>query len=307
MEFLHDYKKETFNLDKINKFAAENPAKLIFDAEKHYREQMSKIASEIASNGNYKIILMAGPSSSGKTTSSNIIRDRLSELGYESIVVSMDDFFLNRDQTPKLPNGDYDFENVTALDLEYLNKFIQDMFDKGEALMPQFNFKTGNREPEYKKIVLNYNTIVIIEGIHALNPIVFKSHQENMYRIYISVNSNFESDNELAIPAQKLRLMRRLIRDYRTRGMTISHTLKIWQNVLDGEDMYIKPYKNTANFLINSAHAFEPLMYADKLLPLLKEDSSVPLALELIAMLEKCNTLSPTLLPEDSLLHEFLG
>lgn len=305
MNFLHDYKKEIYDLDDINERAHTNPNGLISSSENTYREQIDKIANDILSGG-YRIILMAGPSSSGKTTSSNLIRRRLLDRGFESIVISMDDFFKDRIDTPKLENGDYDFENVTALDLEYLNAFTNDLFEKRQVYLPKFNFKTGNREKKYKKIVLNPKTIIIIEGIHALNPIVFKSHQDDMYKIYICVNSDYNFGKNLVIPAQKVRLMRRIIRDFHHRGMTVETTTKMWQNVLAGENVYIKPYKNTANALINSSHAYEVLMYAEALIPLLKE-SDHELAKELLAMLNKCQKLSPALLPDDSLLNEFLN
>lgn len=307
MEFIHNYKKDTFDLTKVNQLSKINQEQLVKDSEKLYHNQINEIAQQIAKNGKYKIVLMAGPSSSGKTTSSNLIREKLAEFGYESIVISTDDFFLNRDVTPRLPNGDYDYENVTALDLEYLNKFIDDMFEKGEAKMPVYNFITGQREEEYKTIRPNSNTIIIIEGIHALNPIVFKKYTENMYKIYICVNSNFEIDGKTIIPAQKLRLMRRLIRDYRTRGMSLENTFKIWPNVLAGEDLYIKPYKNRADYLINSTHAYEPLMYAHHLGPRLQKLEQTEMTKSLLDMLSHCEYLSVTLLPENSLLHEFLG
>lgn len=308
MEFLHDYKKDTFDLTKVNELSKLNTTALIQEAEELYRKQIDEIANQIVKNGKTKVVLMAGPSSSGKTTSSNLIKDRLTKHGYEPIVLSMDDFFLNREKTPRLPNGDYDYENVTALDLDYLNVFISDFFNKGEALMPTFNFITGQREKEYKKIVLKENTILIMEGIHALNPIVFKTHTNNMYKIYICVNSNFDQNGETIIPAQKLRLMRRLIRDYRTRGMSLEDTFKIWPNVLAGEDLYIKPYKNRADYLINSTHAYEPLMYSRHLGPRLEKlTNQTELVQSLSQMLSKCNYLSTSLLPKDSLLHEFLG
>lgn len=304
MEFF----KETFSLDIVNELSQTDANQLVKESENLYKKQIRTIVNEVVLNGQYKVILLAGPSSSGKTTSSNLIRQNLSDHGYESVVVSMDDFFLNRDKTPKLPNGDYDYENYTALDLEYLNKFIDDLYEKGEALMPQFNFVTGCRENEYKKLVLNENTIVIIEGIHALNPLVFKNHTDSMYRIYICVNTNFDDENRnTIIPAQKLRLMRRLIRDVRTRGMALSGTFKMWPNVLAGEDLYIKPYKNTADALINSTHAYEPCMYAEKLLPLLEKENTCELSQVLIDMLKQCEKLSPELMPQDSLIHEFLG
>ena len=141
MEFF----KETFSLDVVNELSQTDANQLVKESEHLYKKQIRTIVNEVVLNGQYKVILLAGPSSSGKTTSSNLIRQNLSDHGYESIVVSMDDFFLNRDQTPKLPNGDYDYENYTALALEYLNKFIDDLYEKGEALMPQFNFVTGSR------------------------------------------------------------------------------------------------------------------------------------------------------------------
>ena len=307
MEFLHNYQKVSFDLDVINELSKTNPSKLIADSESLYRKQINEIAEQIISNGKYKVVLMAGPSSSGKTTSSNLIRAKLADAGYKSIVVSMDDFFVDRDKTPKLKNGDYDFESVQTLDLEYLNKFIDDLYEKGEANMPTFNFVTGCREKEYKKINLDANTIIIMEGIHALNPIVFKKHSECMYKIYICVNTNFIMDDKTVLPAKKLRLMRRLIRDKRTRGMSLERTFDLWQNVLAGEDVYIKPYKNRADFLINSTHAYEPLMYAKHLLPALREEKQIPAVTNLIEMLELCETMDASLLPADSLLHEFLG
>lgn len=305
MNILHDYKKEIFDLGKINELSVENPTKLIEDGEELYHKQINDIVNDIVANGKYKVILLAGPSSSGKTTTSNLICKELAEHNYESLVVSLDDFYLDLETRPKLPNGDYDLENVTALDLDYINKFVDDMFEKGEALMPEYNFKTGKREEEYKPIKLNENTIVIMEGIHALNPIMFKKHNEAMYRIYICVNTNFEVDNKMIMPAQKVRLMRRLIRDLTNRGSSLEKTFGMWKNVLAGEDIYIKPYKNTADYLINSTHAYEPLMYAYKLLPLLKNEDNEQ-AKPLVEMLEMCEKLSPELLPKNSLLHEFL-
>lgn len=306
MNILHDYKKEIFDLGKINELSITNPKKLIVDSEELYQKQVCDVANEIIKKGDCKVILLAGPSSSGKTTTSNLLCKNFSEQGYEAIVVSLDDFFLNREDTPLLPNGDYDYENVTALDLNYLNKFADDLFTSGKALMPKYNFITGSREKEYTEINLTKNTIVVMEGIHALNPILFKKHNNQMYRIYICVNTNFEIDNEILMPAQKVRLMRRLIRDLNSRGMSLERTFHIWKNVLAGEDLYIKPYKNTADYLINSTHAYEPLMYAEKLLPLLKLEKDNETAKPLIEMLEKCEKLPVNMLPKNSLLHEFL-
>lgn len=305
MNILHDYKKETFELEKINELSQANTQLLIENAEDLYHKQIKEVVNDITQNGKIKIILLAGPSSSGKTTTSNLIRSNLKTAGYESLVISLDDFFLNRDQTPLLPNGDYDYENIKALDLDYLNKFVDDLFLHGKGLMPEYDFVTGSRKKDYVEINVQQNTVVIFEGIHALNPILFTKHSDSMYKIYICVNTNFDYNDQPLMPAQKVRLMRRLIRDYNHRGASLDDTFKMWPNVLAGEDLYIKPYKNTADFLINSTHAYEPLMYAQMLLPLLKQNSN-NMAKLLADMLEKCEKLSPDLLPQNSLLHEFL-
>lgn len=305
MNILHDYKKETFTLEKLNELATTNPTLLIKDAEDLYHKQINDVVNDITKKDEYKIILLAGPSSSGKTTTSNLIRAGLKANDYDSLVISLDDFFLDRDRTPLLPNGDYDYENIKALDLDYLNQFVDDLFATGTALMPEYDFVTGSRKKEYKQITMKDNTMIIFEGIHALNPILFKKHNDSMYRIYICVNTNFDYNDELLIPAQKVRLMRRLIRDINHRGASLDDTYKMWPNVLAGEDLYIKPYKNTADFLINSTHAYEPMMYADMLLPLLKQNNN-EISRLLASMLEKCEKLTPTMLPQNSLLHEFL-
>lgn len=305
MNLLHDYKKDIFDLNEVNEFALDDPKGLIKVSEELYHEQIRTVVDKLLINKKNKIVLLAGPSSSGKTTTSNLICANLANRGYDALVVSLDDFYLDLETRPKLPNGEYDLENVTALDLDYLNTFVNSMFEKGEALMPEYDFKTGTRKKEYKKIQLNKNTIVIMEGIHALNPILFKSHTDAMFKIYICANTNFNTDNDVVIPAEKVRLMRRLIRDFLNRGASLDRTFKMWHNVLEGENIYIKPFKNTADFLINSTHAYEPLMYADKLLPMLKKENDEQ-AIPLINMLEKCEKLSPKLLPDNSLLHEFL-
>lgn len=299
---------KAININQVNNEYINNATDLILSAEQEYKNQIIEACNQIVSNPKYKIVLLAGPSSSGKTTTSNILRGELLKHGFESIVISLDDFFLNRKVTPKLPNGDYDYENITALDLPCLNHFVNDIFEKGTALMPTYNFITGEREKELTKVVVNENTIIIFEGIHALNPILITKHTEAMYKIYIEASSDFVYDDKLLIKASNIRLMRRLNRDFYSRGMTIDGTLKIWQNVLDGENLYIRPYKHLAHHKINSTHKYEPLIYAKELLPLLKKDKNTQNKTKqiLINFLEHCNKITKEVIPEGSLLKEFL-
>lgn len=297
----------SYFLDEVNTLSSTDYNLLISMAEEIYHNQINDIANDILQKGNIKIVLVAGPSSSGKTTTSNRIRKKLEENGIKSVTVSLDDFFLNREKTPVLPNGKLDFENITALDIDYLNIFIDDLFEKNSALMPIFDFIEGKRKDKLTPIEIDDKTVVIIEGIHALNPTLITKHTQRMYKVYICVNSDFSNqNNEIVIPAQKLRLMRRLNRDFYTRGRTIEKTLESWNEVLEGENLYIKPYKNQANYIIDSTHMYEPLMYAKHLLPLLEKATQCQTVLSLKEMLKKCNHLDKSLLPEGSLLHEFL-
>jgi len=295
------------NLKTVIQESESNLTKLIETSENNYKNQVKQVVNEIVKNDKYKIVLLSGPSSSGKTTTSNFIREYLAEYGYESLVISLDDFFVNRDNTPRLANGDYDFENILALDLPYLNEFVDDMFEKGSALMPTYNFVTGKREEKLNKIEINENTIIIFEGIHALNPNLITKHRSSMLKVYICASSDFVYDGKLEIKATNVRLMRRLSRDSRKRGITFKETFKMWKNVLDGEVLYIDPYKNSADIKIVSTIAYEPLLFANFLLPKLKENNFCNLTQDLIDSLDLCKGLPLSTIPKDSLLNEFLN
>ena len=278
----------------------------INECENSYRNQINEVVNDIISNRDIKVVLVAGPSSSGKTTSSNILMKKLQDKGIHSVVISLDNFFINRENTPKLPNGRYDFESPYSLDLEYLNTFIADLLDNGKALMPIYDFKSGERQKDYEEIVLTDNSVVLIEGIHAHNPLLFKSHTKNMYKLYVCLNSDFVCDNEIKIQAKQLRLMRRSLRDYLTRGHSVSATLTMWDDVLDGEEKYIKPYKPYASYIIDTTHPYEPMLYKKYLSEML-ETVSNPEAKDLLEILKNFDCLDKSNVPDGSLLWEFLG
>ena len=296
--------RRSYNLELVNREAKDNLDALIATSEEIYRSQIRKVCSEIIEKA-YPMVLLAGPSSSGKTTTSHLIRKCLTEQGINSIVVSLDDFFVNREDTPRLPDGSYDFECLEAIDLKYLNKFVDELLKTKKSKMPLFDFLTGTRKEKFVDVELGEKTVVIFEGIHALNPNLIKGHDDKMYKIYVCVNSNFDIGMDVVIPAKKLRMMRRLIRDYYFRGHSIETTLGLWTNVCRGEDKYIKPYKITANYLIDSTHMYEPLVYANYLPALLKRSESEEAA-ELAEMLKRCGKLKKDVVPSGSMLWEFL-
>ena len=305
IEKLHgNIMKRSFDLALINREAKENLETLVQTSEKLYTSQIDHIVKELVL-GKQRIILLAGPSSAGKTTTSHLIRTKLKENGIDSIVISLDDFFVNRDRTPKLPDGSYDFECLEAIDLDYLNRFVDELLKTNKSKMPEFDFMTGSRKPQLKNLEITKDTVIIFEGIHALNPNLIKNHDEDIYKIYICINSNFIIGKDVVIPAKKLRQMRRLNRDYHFRGHSLSSTFKLWNNVCRGEDENIKPYKTTASYILDSAHMYEPLLYATYLAPLLKQEESEE-AQELYSMLVQCGKLKNDIVPEGSLLWEFL-
>lgn len=297
--------KNIYYVDEINNLA-ENDKNLLVDmSEKMFQEEINEIVEEILKK-NAKIVLLAGPSSSGKTTTSSILKDKIHDHGKTSVFVSLDDFFLNREDTPLLPNGNYDFENVTALDIDYLHKFLSVLLTTTEADMPKYNFLTGRREDKYVHLNIDDDTIVIIEGLHALNPILTSGYDEYMYKIYICALSSFYNNDECVLDNTEVRLLRRLLRDHLTRGRDIKTTLNSWQDVLDGEKKYIDPYKNLVDYNLDSVHMYEPLLYAKYLLPIF-EKNNLSESKQLSEKLELFVTMSEEDVPKDSLLREFIG
>lgn len=297
--------KTNLDLDAINKRANEHLYELVRFSEKKYQDEIELIANNIMYS-NKKFVLLAGPSSSGKTTTSKKICEQLKSLGINSISISLDDFFVNRDKTPKLADGNYDFENFSILDVEKFNECIKDLIDKQETDLPIFNFITGKREEFYNHIKITDNDVIVIEGIHALNPKLLTIDSNYFYKIYVCVFTNFQINNTTVIPAKLLRLMRRLIRDVQTRGTSIKQTIDTWHHVCEGEEKYIKPYREQANHLIDTTHMYEPLLYHTYLQPLLSKHLDTPYGKELYDKLSKCGYLKQNIIPNDSLLWEFL-
>ena len=296
--------RNIFYLDEVNNLAKTDKELLVRMSEEMYSNQINELVEDALTKP-VKILLVAGPSSSGKTTTSNLITKTLQSKNKKSLTISLDDFFYNREKTPRLPNGKYDFENITAIDLDYFNEFINDLFTTNHAKMPIFDFVEGRRKPELVDVSIDENTYLIIEGLHALNPTLLNIPRENLYKIYICVQSNFILGDNLEIDYTNLRLMRRFNRDYYTRGRTLEGTLDSWDEVLIGEKLYIDPYKDEADYNIDSTLMYEPLLFANYLKPLLKK-SDLPKIKEVEKMLENCSILSKDIIPSNSLLNEFI-
>lgn len=295
--------KNSVDLNLINMQSQYEPIELIAKSEFAFQNQINELSKKIISNPNLKVILVAGPSSAGKTTSSKLLRRYLENNGMQALVISMDNFFINREITPRFADGTYDFENVDTLDIPYFKSFIDSILKTRTGKMPIFNFHFGRREDEYIDITLPENGILIIEGIHALNPKIISNHESELFRVFVCLNTEFYMNNEVIIETKELRRMRRLIRDFYTRGITVKETLMNWKNVCAGEAIYIDPFKNNADFILDSTHLYEPLMYK-KYLPGLLDGSEV--SKEIANDLKGCLELDASLVPPTSLINEFL-
>lgn len=225
--------------------------------ETYYNNQLNKCAKDIIAN-NMNIVMLAGPSSSGKTTTAKKLAIQLAVLGKDAYVISTDDYFVDRNKTPLDENGNKDFESIDAIDLHSLNEDLLDLLEGKEVILPSFNFIKGIRTLSNKKIKMKDNTILIIEGIHALNPkLTDYIPEKNKYKIYVSVLTGINIDSTNRISSTETRLIRRIVRDNKYRGYDTLETLKSWNKVKLGEQKYIFPYQNRADFYVDSSLIYE--------------------------------------------------
>ena len=287
---------------------------IIFVSEAMQEKQVAKIAEKIADGykEGIRIVLISGPSSSGKTTFCKRLQVQLTTNLLHPVGISLDDYFLNREDTPKDEHGEYDFESLYALDLPYFNKDLKKLLSGEEIELPSFNFESGRRIFKGKKLKLRENSILVIEGIHALNPELTEFIDDKYkYRVYVSVLTSISLDNHNWIPTTDNRLLRRIIRDYRFRGYSAEDTINRWPSVRRGEDKWIFPYQENADAMCNSAMLYELAAlrkYAEPILAQVPESNKANAeAYRLLRFLRYFNYIPTEELPGTSLLREFLG
>lgn len=282
-------------------------------AEGLHEKKISKIADSILENiENTKLILIAGPSSSGKTTFANRLSVQLKVLGLEPKSISADDYFLDREHTPKKPDGEFDFESLRAVDVDLLNRHLTQLLSGKEVNMVKYNFLTGQRETTGEKYKMGARSVLIVEGIHGLNEAMTPSiDKEHKYKIYVSALTHINLDNHTAIYVSDIRTLRRLIRDHNHRGMTPEATLLAWRNVRDGEEENIFPYQEEADIMFNSSLLYEINVLKKYAEPLLKEitDNS-PIYIEadrILKFLRFFKSADEDFIPQNSIMREFIG
>ena len=297
---------------QVNKVVASGKIKdLIRLSEINYDNKIHEVATKILER-NSKFVMIAGPSSSGKTTTCKKLSLDLQARGIKTLTISVDDYFKNRVDTPKLPDGKYDFESIASIDVESLNKDINDLLVGKEVSLPTYNFVSGVREYVKGKTKIDSNYIILMEGLHCLNDeLTPYINNDIKYKIYLSPFMPLNLDSNNYISTTDLRLIRRMIRDNRTRGNDVSKTICSWQDVRSGEEKYIFPYINTSDVIINTSLVYELgvlKVFAEPLLYSVGTDSVYyEEARRLINFLKNYYPISSEYIADDCVLREFIG
>lgn len=298
---------------KLNKAIEEDRIKdIIMLAEALHEKKIANIADEIAKRKNVKMILIAGPSSSGKTTFAQRLGIQLRLNGLKPVTISVDNYFVERQDTPRDENGEYNFECIEAIDLKLFNDHLVKLLNGEEVEMPQFDFHLGTKKYNGKKMKLAEDEVLVIEGIHCLND-KLTSHiaKEQKYKIYISALTVLNMDRYNRISTTDTRLIRRIVRDYKFRGYSALNTLNAWHKVTDGEEKNIFPFQEEADTIFNTSLIYELSALKDIAMPLLqeidKDYKEYAEAQRLINILKYFRPISNEYVPTNSLLKEFLG
>ncbi|HCL4447801.1 TPA: nucleoside kinase [Clostridium botulinum] len=277
-----------------------------------HEKKIANIADMIYDKENIKMVLISGPSSSGKTTFANRLGIQLRVNALIPVPISLDNYFVNREDTPKDENGDYDFESIDALDIDLFNEDLKHILNGEEVQIPTFNFKKGKREYDGKKIKLPKSGILIVEGIHGLNPILTREiPDKNKFKIYISALTQLNIDNHNRVSTTDVRIIRRLVRDYLSRGYKGEETLKMWPSIKRGEDRNIFVFQENADVMFNSTIVYELCIlkkYALAELNKIDKNSTVHYeATRLKSFLNFFKEVDMNLVPGNSILREFIG
>ena len=275
-------------------------------------KKIANIAEDIANRQGVKLVLLAGPSSSGKTTSCKRLSIQLAVNGLKPLQISLDDYFVDREKTPKDASGEYDYESIYALDLDLINEQFNALFRGEEVELPKYDFQSGKSKKSGNKLKMNDNNVLVVEGIHALNPeLTAHIPQEQIFRVYASALTTILLDNHNYIPTTDNRLLRRIIRDYKYRGVSAQETIHRWPSVRAGENKWIFPFQENADAMLNTAMLYELAvikMQAEPLLQQVPENcEEYAEAYRLLKFLKYFKGIPYNNLPPTSLLREFLG
>lgn len=298
------------SLQQINS-AMLHPEEAVSDAERRYQLLIEDAASRVLQNPQIRIILLAGPSSSGKTTTASLLCRTIEACGRPCSVISLDDFYRSEDEDyPLNEDGRPDFETIHALHLERLREALGLLAAGRDCPLPRFSFLERHRTDAAFVLPHADERCIIIEGIHALNPLIAEGLDDTrLFKLFISVSTNIVADGERILSGRKARFLRRLVRDYHFRGAGARRTLELWPDVLRGEDLYLYPYRDLADLQLDTFHLYEVGVlapYAETILRQWPEADDEPYANYILRALPRFLPISDTLVPPHSLLREFL-
>lgn len=296
----------------LNKIVRLGYASQIINVTEALQERrIARMADEITAKG-YRLVLLAGPSSSGKTTTSKRLAVQLAACGRRPLTISMDDYFVNRIDTPLDEKGEYDYECIEALDVPFFNQQLQALLAGETIELPHYNFTTGEREPSGKELHLEPGNVLVIEGIHALNPdLTPQIPREQKFQLYVSALTTIQLDETRRISTSDNRLLRRIIRDSKFRNYTAEETIHRWPSVRAGETKWIFPFQENCDMMVNSALLYELSVLRNHVLPILeevpKDSDAYSEAFRLRQLIGFFEPIPDTQIPLTSLLREFLG
>lgn len=307
------YRRYSYNLPVINFYAKSEAENFINTVEEQFHSDLNGVAESIIKlEKQCDIIMLTGPSSSGKTTTAKLLEAEFEKAGRNTHIISLDNFYTGKKNIPKLPNGEYDFEALEALDIPYIKSCIKSILTNGSCMLPKYSFTKGERESVFTELKADKDSIIIIEGIHALNPIFTEGIDAGaIKKIYISVKQGIKNTEKKILRAEDIRFLRRLVRDKAFRGANAEETISMWDNVCLGERKYIRPFKYMSDYTLNTFHPYEVCVLKDEAIRILSEvDRSCEdysYAERIISALEQFLSIDKELVPKNSLLREFIG
>lgn len=303
--------KVGFEVSAINEMVKTNAKSLIKDYEDRYNNNVKNIVDNVVKTGK-RIILMSGPSGSGKTTTSKKLALALKNKGIKAEVVSLDNFYKSSQDAPRLPNGEQDYESIRALETGLIAEKLNHITEYQYTKLPVFDFINGTRHDDAFVFDVGENGIAIVEGIHALNKEILDNLKRNTYlTVYISIHSNFCEDGRIVLPKRSARLIQRTVRDFHKRGSSTENTLKMWDKVCEGEDLYIRPNANNADIRFDTTLPYSPCVLKNEAITMFgsvdKESEFYEQSQNIVKSLQRFESMDVSLVPEDSVLREFSG
>lgn len=294
------------DIKHINKKISNNLEKLVLDTDSRYRGQLFTLVNKIIAKNNVKIVLLAGPSCAGKTTTANLIKQILELKGRAVDVISMDDFFIDLDKRKTLPNGKPDFDSPDVVDYPLMKETFSKFFSGEDTYFPEYDFKNSKSVPNSKLYKYRQNSIIIFEGIHVLNPKLLKNlGTKDYFRVYISPLKSFKKNNQV-LTSKNLRLLRRVIRDIQRRNTPASKTIDLWPEVVAVEEQYIEPYRTKVDYYVDTTQDYELGVYRKEAERFVAEGKIKQEEIPFLEIVGSVDPIDKSYIPETSLMWEFV-